>query len=114
MKHSQTSIKLKTATLKKIESDYAFVVSVAKRNIPKLRDSISGDVMHKYLSVWEDALLDKETLLSVVADQSIYGFDLWQINPFTGIFTPKERWAVLRTFDASSQLRSNETEVSHA
>ena len=114
MKHSQTSIKLKAATLKKIESDYPFVISVAKRNIPKLRDSISGNVMHQYLSTWEDALMDKDTLLSVVADQSVYGFDLWQINPFTGIFTPKERWDVLRAVDAAHELRRNETEVSHA
>jgi len=53
---NQTSIKLKAATLEKIDSEYSFVV----------------------------------------ADNSDYGFDMWQINPFTGIFSPKERWNILR------------------
>jgi hypothetical protein len=35
-------------------------------------------------------------LMTLVADDSDYGFDMWQINPFTGIFSPKERWNILR------------------
>ena len=93
---NQTSIKLKAATLEKIESEYSFVVEVAKKNIPKISQSISGVILHDYLSIWEDALSDKSKLKVLVADNSDYGFDIWQINPFTGIFSPKERWNILR------------------
>jgi len=34
--------------------------------------------------------------MAIVSDNSGYGFDMWQINPFTGIFSPKERWSILR------------------
>jgi len=96
MQPSQTSIKLKAATLEKIETDYPFVVEVAKKNIPKISKNISGDVLHKYLTEWEAALSDKRMLMTLVADNTTYGFDLWQINPFTGIFSPQERWDILR------------------
>ena len=96
MTQSRTSVKLKAATLKKIESDYSFVVEVAKKNIPRISQTISGNVLHSYLSKWEDALLDKYMLMAIVSDNSGYGFDMWQINPFTGIFSPKERWSILR------------------
>ena len=93
---NKTSIKLKAATLEKIESEYSFVVAIARKNIPKISQSISGDVLDDYLSKWEDALSDKSMLMTLVADNSDYGFDMWQINPFTGIFSPKERWSILR------------------
>jgi len=93
---NQTSIKLKAATLEKIESEYSFVVEVARKNIPRISQSIHGDVLDDYLSKWEDALSDKSMLMTLVADNSDYGFDMWQINPFTGIFSPKERWNILR------------------
>ena len=96
MLQNQTSIKLKAATLKKIESEYSFVIEVARKNIPKLSQSINGVVLDGYLSKWEDALSDKSLLKALVADNSDYGFDMWQINPFTGIFSPKERWNILR------------------
>ena len=93
---NQTSIKLKAATLEKIDSEYSFVVEVAKKNIPKISQNISGVTLNDYLSKWEDALSDKSMLKTLVADNSDYGFDMWQINPFTGIFSPKERWNILR------------------
>jgi len=93
---NQTSIKLKAATLEKIESEYSFVVEVARKNIPRISQSINGAVLDDYLSKWEDALSDKSMLMTLVADNSDYGFDMWQINPFTGIFSPKERWNILR------------------
>jgi len=93
---NQTSIKLKAATLEKIESEYSFVVEIAKKNIPKINQNINGAVLNEYLSIWEDALADKSVLKDLVADNSDYGFDMWQINPFTGIFSPKERWNILR------------------
>jgi len=93
---NQTSIKLKAATLKKIETEYSFVVEVARKNIPRISQSINGDVLDDYLLKWEDALSDKTKLMTLVADNSDYGFDMWQINPFTGIFSPKERWNILR------------------
>jgi len=93
---NQTSIKLKAATLEKIETEYSFVVEVARKNIPRISQSISGDVLVDYLLKWEDALSDKTMLMTIVADNSEYGFDMWQINPFTGIFSPKERWNILR------------------
>ena len=93
---NQTSIKLKAATLDKIKMDYSYVVEVARNNIPKISKSINGDVLDEYLSKWEEALSNKSMLLSLVADNSDYGFDMWQINPFTGIFSPKERWNILR------------------
>ena len=96
MQLNQTTIKLKAATLEKIKTDYPFVVGVAKKNIPKIRKTVSGDVLQQYLSKWEDALADKGMLTTLVADNTAYGLDMWQINPFTGIFTPKERWAILR------------------
>ena len=96
MLQNQTSIKLKEATLNKIETEYSFVIDVAGKNIPKIRENIKGDALREYLSKWEDALLDKSMLTSLVADNSDYGFDMWQINPFAGIFSPKERWSILR------------------
>ena len=93
---NQTSIKLKAATLEKIDSEYSFVVEVAKKNIPKISQNINGVTLNDYLSRWEDALSDKSMLKTLVADNSDYGFDMWQINPFTGIFSPKERWNILR------------------
>ena len=93
---NQTSIKLKAATLEKIETDYSYVIEVAKKNIPKIGQSISGVALNDYLSIWEDALSDKSMLKALVADNSDYGFDMWQINPFTGIFSPEERWNILR------------------
>ena len=96
MLQNQTSIKLKAATLEKIETEYSFVVEVARKNIPRISQSINGDVLDDYLLKWEDALSDKTKLMTLVADNSDYGFDMWQINPFTGIFSPKERWNILR------------------
>ena len=96
MLQNQTSIKLKAATLEKIKSDYSFVVEIARQNIPRISQSINGPVLDDYLSKWEDALSDKSLLKALVADNSDYGFDMWQINPFTGIFSPKERWDILR------------------
>ena len=81
MLQNQTSIKLKAATLEKIESDYSFVVEVAGKNIPRISQSINGVVLDDYLSKWEDALSDKSMLMTLVADNSDYGFDMWQINP---------------------------------
>ena len=96
MQLSQTSIKLKAATLNRIVADYPFVVEVAKKNIQKISKAISGDVLHKYLLTWENALSAQSKLMALVADNTAYGFDMWQINPFTGIFSPKERWDILR------------------
>ena len=96
MQLSQTTIKLKAATLAKIETDYPLVVEIARKNIPKISNTISGDVFHKYLSQWEGALADKHMLMALVADNTAYGLDMWQINPFTGIFSPKERWSILK------------------
>jgi len=96
MQHSTTSIKLKAATLEKIDEDYFFVVEVASRNISKISKNISGEVLHRYLTEWENALSNKDVLKSIVSDNTELGFDMWQINPFTGIFTPKERWDILR------------------
>ena len=96
MQLNPTSAKLKAATLKRIEADYPSVVEIAKRNVKKIGETISGDVLHKYLSDWEDALSDKCALMAIVDDNTTYGLDMWQINPFTGIFSPKERWDILR------------------
>ncbi|MCL2249495.1 MAG: hypothetical protein FWC13_09505 [Oscillospiraceae bacterium] len=98
-----TSAKLKTATIAKIKSDYLAVKEVAINNIDKIDAKISGDILREYLQVWSKALNDKDILIELVADESAYGYDLWQINPFTGIFSPKERWEVLRNKEWSQK-----------
>ena len=98
-----TSAKLKTATIAKINADYLAVKKVAINNIEKIDAKISGDFLREYLQVWAKALNDKDELIKLVADETTYGYDLWQINPFTGIFSPKERWEVLRRKDWSQK-----------
>ena len=93
---SKTTHRLKTALLRKVDSDYPYVVEVGMSNIPAVRDKISGDIMHRYLDYWADALHDKKKLKILIADESDYGLSLWQIAPFAGVFTPQERWAILR------------------
>ena len=84
------------ALLTKIDNDYHFVVEVAKRNFPKVRERISGEIMYKYLDQWMVALNDKNSLKLLIADESDYGLDLWQISPFAGVFTSEERWAIIK------------------
>jgi hypothetical protein len=93
---SKTTHRLKKALLAKIDDGYLFVVEVAKHNFPKVRERISGEIMHKYLDQWMDALNNKDILKALIADESDFGLDLWQISPFAGVFTSRERWAILK------------------
>jgi len=93
---SITTHKLKMALLAKIDDDYHFVAEVAGRNLPGIREKVSGEVMHRYLDQWGDALSDQGTLKLLIADESDYGLALWHVAPFTGVFSPRERWAILR------------------
>ena len=82
--------------LQRIDADYPSVVAVGLSNIPRVREKISGSLMHQYLDRWSDALHDKETLRNLVADESDLGLSLWQIAPFAGVLSAQERWAILR------------------
>ncbi|MCL2655626.1 MAG: hypothetical protein FWD65_08080 [Coriobacteriia bacterium] len=93
---NNTSHKIKMAMLAKTDSDYPLVVEVARKNLPKVRAHISGSLMYEYLNQWEKALSDKEQLKKLIADESSFGYDLWQINPFCGVFSQKERLRILR------------------
>ena len=83
--------------LEKVDSDYERVVKIARRNLPQVRENISGSLMYKYLGEWEKALDDKKKLKELIADESSIGYDLWQINPLYGVFTQRERAKILRT-----------------
>jgi len=93
---SKTTHKLKSALLRKVDADYPYVVEVGQSNIPVVRDKVSGDIMYRYLDSWVDALQDRDALITLIADESDYGLAMWQIAPFAGVFTPEERWAILK------------------
>jgi hypothetical protein len=95
----RTTHKLKTALLQKVEEQYPFVVEVALNNIPKVREHISGSIEFAYLSAWQDALSDKTKLKELISDESVEGLSCWQVAPFAGVFTPQERWDILRRTD---------------
>jgi len=92
----RTTMKLKEAMLLKTEEQYPQFVPIAKRNIETTKQRISGEIELKYLENWNKALSDKEALKRMIADTSDEGMSHWQLAPFAGIFTPEERWLILR------------------
>jgi hypothetical protein len=92
----RTTHKLKTALLQKVDEQYPLVVEVAVRNLPRVREKVSGAVEFAYLDTWQNALTDKEALRRLIEDETDEGLSLWQLAPFAGIFTPQERWDILR------------------
>ncbi|MDR2109334.1 MAG: hypothetical protein LBP28_07760 [Coriobacteriales bacterium] len=92
----RTTHRLKRALLKKVDSSYPQVVAVARRNLPRLRSTVSGAVEYAYLDNWENALGDKATLRALIGDESDEGLSAWQVAPFAGVFSPRERWDILR------------------
>jgi hypothetical protein len=92
----RTTHKLKTALLQKVDAQYPVVVEVALRNISRVREKISGSAEFAYLDAWQDALSDKAKLKELISDESVEGLSCWQVAPFAGVFTPQERWDILR------------------
>ena len=92
----RTTLKLKEALLNKVDEQYSDVVSIAQQNIAKSRQHVSGSIMHAYLDAWSVALSDKETLKEMISDTTDEGLSIWQVAPFAGVFSPKERWQILR------------------
>ncbi|GHT79265.1 hypothetical protein FACS1894104_3670 [Actinomycetota bacterium] len=72
------------------------MVAVALRNIPKVRAKISESVEFAYLDAWQEALVNKTKLKKLISDESVEGLSCWQVAPFAGVFTPQERWDILR------------------
>jgi hypothetical protein len=92
----RTTHKLKTALLRKVDEQYPLVLEVAERNIPKVRERISGTVEFAYLDAWQEALSSRADLKRLIKDETDEGLSLWQLAPFAGVFTPQERWDILR------------------
>jgi hypothetical protein len=55
--------------LQKLDTQYPFVVCVAQRNIPKIRQKISGSIEFAYLDAWQQALNNKDHLIEMIADE---------------------------------------------
>jgi hypothetical protein len=92
----RTTHRLKRALLEKVDSGYPQMVAVARRNLPRLRGKVSGAVEHAYLDAWARALDDRAELRALIDDESDEGLSAWQVAPFAGVFTPRERWDILR------------------
>ncbi|MDR1088486.1 MAG: hypothetical protein LBL23_04370 [Coriobacteriales bacterium] len=92
----RTTQKLKTALLDRLDDQYSFIVELALRNIPQIESRLSGDIEFAYLQKWRDALPHRDDLRQLIADNSDDGLSAWQLAPFAGVFTPQERWEILR------------------
>jgi len=90
---------LKRSLLSKLDNDaeYAHVITTARKNLPRFYNSVRGHMSRVYLDTWRDALDDREKLKALVDDMSTEGLSLWQLAPFVGVWTPRERWDVLRS-----------------
>jgi hypothetical protein len=92
----RTTQKLKTALLDKLDDQHPRIAEVALRNIPQIESRLSGDIEFAYLHRWREALSDKDALRQLISDNSDDGLSAWQVAPFAGVFTPQERWEILR------------------
>lgn len=92
----RTTLKLKQALLEKLDEQYPSVVSIAQQNIEKGRQRLSSEIELQYLDDWSSALSEKTALARMIEDTSVEGLSAWQVAPFAGVFTPKERWLILR------------------
>jgi hypothetical protein len=92
----RTTHRLKQALLLKYDADPRFVVDVARRNIPKIQSSVTGSVEMAYVQRWTDALSNASAMKSLIADETSDGLSAWQLAPFAGVFTAKERWQILK------------------
>jgi hypothetical protein len=93
-----TSILLKRSLAKKLTDDaeYQRIVDLARANLTFSRSAVRGRAEHAYLDEWATALDDKQRLIEMAEDTSPRGMSLWQVGPFCGVWTPKERWDALR------------------
>jgi hypothetical protein len=93
-----TSILLKRSLAEKLADDveYQRIVDLARANLVFSRTAIQGRAEHAYLDEWTAALDDRQRLIEMAKDTSPRGMSLWQVGPFCGVWTPKERWDVLR------------------
>ena len=92
----RTTLRLKHAMLDKVDKQYPLVVDIARQNIEKSKQNISGDIQFEYLNCWGNALSDKETLIRMIEDTSEEGLSAWQVAPFAGVFSSEERWLILK------------------
>jgi hypothetical protein len=93
-----TSILLKRSLAEKLTSNAECqrIVNLARANLSFSRAAVRGCAEHAYLDEWAIALDDRQRLIEMVEDTSPRGMSLWQVGPFCGVWTPKERWDVLR------------------
>jgi len=92
----ERSLAMMKAIVKKIEED------PRKKGLDKARSVCGRWVqMHEnsYIRQWEEILKgDWEDIKGVLTDDSEKADALRQCNPFCGILTPGERWAIYREF----------------
>lgn len=73
------------------------VRTVARRNIPKIRQNVSGAGPVGLVNEWEQLISGPvNVLLSAMLDESRHGSELRQNTPFAGVLSQDERLSVIR------------------
>lgn len=68
------------------------VMQIARANIPRLRDSLTGDLSQGWVNAWEEALNSgPEEVAHLALLDSDYGDSLRQATPLTGVLSREAR-----------------------
>lgn len=98
-RHERQSLWLHRAIAVKIQADPAHALAVAADNLSIRRRADARGQAESWRRAWEALLAGPiDPVLAVLCSTSTYAGQLRQTAPFAGLLTPRERWAVYRSF----------------
>lgn len=67
-------------------------------HLPRIRRKVGGSYYRDLVSDWESALRDSDPdrMRSIALDESQYGIDMRQINPFQGVMSQQDLMNVIK------------------
>ncbi len=98
-REERRSLWLHRAVAARIQEDPEGALALGRASLDKKRHRDSRGSAEAWWNAW-DGLLDGplESLLTALCSTSTYASQLRQTAPFPGLLTPRQRWAVYRSF----------------
>lgn len=91
--------KLLVAIKEKIASDYEYAIKKSKVNLLHIKNKVSGKSADYWMRFWQEQIDSVESIKKFIEKFELINDnddDLWQVAPFAGILSPKERWEALK------------------
>lgn len=89
------SLAVSEAVARRLVAEPEAVISVARRNIERMRDAATHE--HPWLDIWQGLLdLGPAYVATMLTSKDQFARDLRQSSPFAGVLTDDERLAAVR------------------